>query len=334
MVQRRTATITAVGKYLPEGVITNQDLEKMMDTSDEWIRSRTGIIERRVVAKGEASAAMSTHVALQICQSRNIDPAEIDCIIVGTVTPDMLFPSTACLVQKNIGASRAWGFDLSAACSGFLFALDTGASLIESGRYNKVIVIGVDTMSSILDYTDRNTSILFGDGAAGVLLEPDETGASGIMDSVLRCDGNGGDYLYMAAGGSLKPATIETVENKEHYIRQDGKVVFKQAVKWMADATSEIAARNNLTGEDIKLFIPHQANKRIIDACADRLKLKPEQVLINIEKYANTTAGTIPLGMADAVEDKILKPGDNVIISAFGAGYTWGATYIKWGPVA
>jgi len=332
--ERRTATITAVGKYLPEGLITNFDLEKMMDTNDEWIRSRTGIVERHVVKKGEASAAMSTHVAREICERRNLDPLEIDCIIVGTVTPDMFFPSTACLVQKNIGANRAWGFDLSAACSGFLFALDTGACLIESGRYQKVLVIGVDTMSSILDYTDRTTSILFGDGAAGVLLEPDETGATGIIDSTLRCDGNGGQYLYMSAGGSLKPASIETVKNKEHYIRQDGRAVFKQAVKWMADATSEIAERNNLTGKDIKLFIPHQANKRIIDACADRLKLKPEQVLINIENYANTTAGTIPLGMADAVEDKILEPGDNLIIAAFGAGFTWGATYIKWGTVA
>lgn len=333
MAPRRTATITAVGKYLPEGIITNFDLEKMMDTNDEWIRSRTGIVERHVVKKGEASAAMSTVVALQICKQRNIEPSEIDCIIVGTVTPDMLFPATACLVQKNIGANRAWGFDLSAACSGFLFGLDTGACLIESGRYNKVLVIGVDTMSAILDYTDRTTAILFGDGAGGVLLEPDETGESGIMDSVLRCDGNGADALYMTAGGSLNPATIETVENMEHYIRQDGKTVFKQAVKWMADATSEIAKRNNLTNENIKLFIPHQANKRIIDACADRLKLKPEQVLINIEKYANTTAGTIPLGIADAVEDKRLKPGDNVIISAFGAGFTWGATYIKWGQI-
>ncbi len=334
MAQRRTATITAVGKYLPEGLITNFDLEKMMDTNDEWIRSRTGIIERHVVKNGEASAAMSTHVARQICERRKLDPMEIDCIIIGTVTPDMMLPSTACLVPNNIGAKNAWGFDLSAACSGFLFGLDTGASLIESGRYNKVLIIGVDTMSSILDYTDRTTAILFGDGAAGVLLEPDETGETGIMDSVLRCDGSGGEYLYMSAGGSLMPATAETVQNKEHFIRQDGRAVFKHAVKWMADATSEIAERNSLTGEDIKLFIPHQANKRIIDACASRLKLKPEQVLINIEKYANTTAGTIPLGIADAVDDELLEPGDNLIISAFGAGYTWGATYIKWGPVA
>ncbi len=331
--KRRTARITAVGSYLPEKVLSNFDLEKMMETNDAWIRSRTGIIERRIVGEGEASSYMATQACRQIIDKRGLDPAEIDCIIVGTVTPDMLFPATACLVQNNLGATNAWGYDLSAACSGVLFALDNGVRMVESGRYQKILVIGVDTMSSVMDYKDRTTSILFGDGAGAVLLEPCEDGSEGIIDSVLRCDGSGGDFLYMTAGGSLHPASAETVARDEHYLRQDGKVVFKQAVKWMADVSAEVMERNGLSGEDIKLFIPHQANKRIIDACAQRLGLSDDQVLVNIEYYANTTAGTIPLGMADAVRDNRLARGDNLIITAFGAGYTWGAVYIKWSEV-
>lgn len=331
--KHRTARISAVGSYLPEKLLTNSDLEQMMETSDEWIRSRTGIIERHIVADGEASSDMATRAAQQILASRGLDPAEIDCIIVATVTPDMLFPATACLVQRNLGASRAWGFDLMAACSGFLYALDTGARLVESGKYRYILVIGVDAMSTIMDYQDRTTSILFGDGAGAVLLEPCEDGSEGVIDSILRCDGSGGEFLYMKAGGSLHPASAETVANREHFLRQDGRAVFKPAVKYMADVSSEVAQRNGLSGPDIKLFIPHQANKRIVDACAQRMGLTKEQVLMNIEHYGNTTAATIPLGIADAVRDGRLAPGDNVIISAFGAGFTWGSMYIKWSEV-
>ncbi len=331
--KHRTARISAVGSYLPEKLLTNSDLERMMETSDEWIRSRTGIIERHIVAEGETSSDMATRAAQEIMTKRGLDPAQIDCIIVATVTPDMLFPATACLVQNNLGASRAWGFDLMAACSGFLYALDIGARMVESGQYQCILVIGVDAMSTIMDYEDRTTSILFGDGAGAVLLEPCEDGSEGVMDSVLRCDGAGGEFLYMRGGGSLHPASAETVANREHFLRQDGRVVYKQAIKWMADVSAEVAQRNGLSGSDIKLFIPHQANKRIVDACAQRLGLTDEQVLINIEHYGNTTAGTIPLGMADAVRDGRIGPGDNMIIAAFGAGFTWGGMYIKWGQV-
>jgi 3-oxoacyl-[acyl-carrier-protein] synthase-3 len=330
----RTAKITAVSKYLPDRILDNFALEKMVETNNEWILSRTGISERHLVGDGEATSHMATKAALEILDKRQLNPAEIDCIIVATVTPDMLFPATACLVQNNIGAGNAWGFDLSAACSGFLFALDTGARMIESGQYSKVLVIGADTMSAIIDYTDRATCILFGDGAGAVLLEPCEDGSEGILDSILRCDGNGAEYLYMEGGGSLNPATRETVDRKMHYIQQDGRIVFKYAVKWMADISAEIAERNGLANNDIKLFIPHQANKRIIDASAERLGLAEDQVLSNIDRYANTTAATIPLGMADAVDEGRLLQGDNVILSAFGAGFTWGGMYIRWSEVA
>ena len=328
---RRTATITATGKYLPERIMTNSDLEKIIETSDEWIRTRTGISERHIAAEGEATSDMSVKAVQQILDKRNLKPEEIDCILVATVTPDMLFPSTAALVQQKIGAPNAWGFDLSAACSGFLFALDTGTRLIESGQYKTVLVIGADTMSSIIDWEDRTTAVLFGDGAGAVLLEPSEDGSEGIMDSILRIDGSGADFLYMTGGGSRQPATVESVQNKEHYLRQDGRNVFKFAVKGMADISGELAERNKLSADDIKLFIPHQANQRIIDATADRLGLPLEKVLINIDKYANTTAGTLPLGIADAVEQKLLEPGDNLILAAFGAGFTWGSVFIKWG---
>lgn len=325
----RNANITAVGKYLPKNILTNADLEKMVDTNDEWIQSRTGIQERRIVDKGEASVEMSINAIQQILNSRNLDPTEIDAIIVGTVTPDMLFPSCAALIQHRIGATNAWGYDLSAACSGFIFALQSGSALIESGQCEKVLIVGVDTMSSILDYEDRDTCILFGDGAGAVLLEPSEE--YGIIDGVMRVDGGGGEFLKMPAGGSLHRTSHETVDKKMHYIQQDGRTVYKFAVKGMADVSYEVASRNNLTNDDIDLFIPHQANKRIIDAAAKRLGLPDEKVLINISKYANTTAGTIPIAIAEAVETKRLKKGDNLILASFGAGFTWGATYIKWG---
>ena len=325
----RNANITAVGKYLPKNILTNADLEKMVDTNDEWIQSRTGIQERRIVDKGEASVEMSINAIQQILDSRNLDPTEIDAIIVGTVTPDMLFPSCAALIQHRIGATNAWGYDLSAACSGFIFALQSGSALIESGQCEKVLIVGVDTMSSILDYEDRDTCILFGDGAGAVLLESSEE--YGIIDGVMRVDGGGGEFLKMPGGGSLHRTSHETVEKKMHYIQQDGRTVYKFAVKGMADVSYELASRNNLTNDDIDLFIPHQANKRIIDAAAKRLGLPNEKVLINISKYANTTAGTIPIAIAEAVETKRLKKGDNLILASFGAGFTWGATYIKWG---
>ena len=325
----RKANITAVGKYLPKKILSNLDLEKTLDTSDEWIYSRTGIKERRIVKKGQASVDMSCKAIQQIISQNQLEPNEIDAIIIATITPDMMFPSCAAMIQKEIGAKNAWGYDLSAACSGFLFALESGASLIESGKCEKVLVVGVDTMSSILNYEDRNTCILFGDGAGAVLLEP--SSKYGLIDSKLRIDGIGGEFLNMPGGGSLNPPTYQTIDDEMHYVRQDGANVFKYAVKGMADVSKEVADRNNLSNEDIDLFIPHQANKRIIDAAARRMGLSENQVLINIDKYANTTAATIPIGISEAVETNRLKKGDNLIISTFGAGFTWGATYIKWG---
>ena len=326
------ANITATGKYLPKEVLTNHDMAKLVETSDEWIQTRTGIRERRKVQKGEATVDMSTNAVRDLMEKYDLDAKEIDAIIVATVTPDMILPCSAALVQKNINAVNAWGYDLSAACSGFLFGLESGAALIESGRCEKVIVIGADTMSSILNYEDRNTCILFGDGAGAVLLEPSEE--FGIIDSELRIDGTGGEFLRVDGGGSLHPASHETVSNKLHYVRQDGKTVYKFAVRGMADISYEVAERNNLTGDDISLFIPHQANKRIIEAAAKRLGLKESQVMINIDTYANTTSATIPICIAEVSEKKMLNIRDNVIISTFGAGFSWGAMYLKWGMQA
>ena len=326
------ANITATGKYLPKEVLTNHDMAKLVETSDEWIQTRTGIRERRKVQKGEATVEMSTNAVRDLMERYDLDAKEIDAIIVATVTPDMILPSSAALVQKNINAVNAWGYDLSAACSGFLFGLESGAALIESGRCEKVIVIGADTMSSILNYEDRNTCILFGDGAGAVLLEPSEE--FGIIDSELRVDGTGGEFLRVDGGGSLHPASHETVANKLHYVRQDGKTVYKFAVRGMADISYEVAERNNLNGDDISLFIPHQANKRIIDAAAKRLGLKESQIMINIDTYANTTSATIPICIAEVSEKNMLNFGDNVIISTFGAGFSWGAMYLKWGMQA
>jgi len=326
------ANITATGKYLPKEVLTNHDMAKLVETSDEWIQTRTGIRERRKVQKGEATVDMSTNAVRDLMERYDLDAKEIDAIIVATVTPDMILPCSAALVQKNINAVNAWGYDLSAACSGFLFGLESGAALIVSGRCKKVIVIGADTMSSILNYEDRNTCILFGDGAGAVLLEPSEE--FGIIDSELRIDGAGGEFLRVDGGGSLHPASHETVSNKLHYVRQDGKTVYKFAVRGMADISYEVAERNNLKGDDISLFIPHQANKRIIDAAAKRLGLKESQVMINIDTYANTTSATIPICIAEVSEKNMLNIGDNVIISTFGAGFSWGAMYLKWGMQA
>ena len=326
------ANITATGKYLPKEVLTNHDMAKLVETSDEWIQTRTGIRERRKVQKGEATVDMSTNAVRDLMERYNLDAKEIDAIIVATVTPDMILPCSAALVQKNINAVNAWGYDLSAACSGFLFGLESGAALIVSGQCEKVIVIGADTMSSILNYEDRNTCILFGDGAGAVLLEPSEE--FGIIDSELRVDGTGGEFLRVDGGGSLHPASHETVLNKLHYVRQDGKTVYKFAVRGMADISYEVAERNNLKGNDISLFIPHQANKRIIDAAAKRLGLKESQVMINIDTYANTTSATIPICIAEVSEKKMLNIRDNVIISTFGAGFSWGAMYLKWGMQA
>lgn len=325
-----TAAITSVGKYLPEYRLTNQELEKTMETTDEWIRTRTGISERRILKEeGKATAFMMTEAAKEALQKRGIDGSEVDLIIGCTVTPDYFFPATACIVQHDIGATKAWGFDLSAACSGFVYGLVVGAQFIETGKYKKVLVIGSDKMSSILDYDDRTTAILFGDGAGAVLLEP-TTDGTGVLDSILYSDGRGKDYLYMTGGGSMVPATHESIDKKLHSIRQDGKTVFKAAVTGMADVAAEIMEKNNLSGDDVSYLIPHQANLRIIDATANRMGIDSSKVIININKYANTTAATIPLCLYDGIEQNLFKKGDNLILASFGAGYTWGAIYLKW----
>jgi 3-oxoacyl-[acyl-carrier-protein] synthase III len=329
MTQKITAAITSVGGYVPADLLTNADLEKLVDTNDEWIRSRTGISERRIL-KGEnqATSDLCVPAVLELCKKRGIDPSEIDCLVVGTVTPDMLFPSTANLICEKVGAVNAWGYDLLAACCGFLYSLTTGAALIESGRYKKVVVVGADKMSSIVDYSDRSTCIIFGDGAGAVLLEPNYDGF-GVQDSLLKSDGSGKAHLHMKAGGSLRPPSYETVAKKEHYIYQEGQPVFKFAVTRMADVSEELLKRNKLTGEDIAYLVPHQANKRIIDATAQRIGLSEDKVMINIQRFGNTTAATIPLCLWEW-EDQ-LKSGDMLVLAAFGGGFTWGATLVKWG---
>ena len=326
--QKVTAAITAVGGYVPEYRLTNKILETMVDTNDEWIKSRTGIEERRILkGEGLGSSDMGTEAVKELLKKRNIDPTEIECVICATVTPDMVFPATANLICDKTGMTNAFSHDIGAACSGFLFALTTGASFIESGRYKKVIIVGVDKMSSIIDYTDRTTCIIFGDGAGAVLLEPNSEGY-GVLDSIMKSDGSGAKHLHMKAGGSVKPATAETVAAKEHYVYQEGQAVFKFAVKGMADVSYELMQRNNLTADDIAWLVPHQANLRIIDATASRMDLPKEKVMINIQKYGNTTAGTLPLCLWDW--ESQLKKGDNIILASFGGGFTWGATWIKW----
>lgn len=323
------AEITGVGMYVPDKILDNKYFESILDTTEEWITTRTGIKERRIIENG-ATSDLASRAAQDLLESKNLDPAEIDVIIVATVTPDMFFPSTACLVQNNIGAKNAWAFDLSAACSGFLYALQTGASLVESGAYKKVMVIGADKMSSIVDYEDRNTCVLFGDAGSAVLLEGTEDFNYGIQDTLLYTDGSGREALHMKAGGSAMPASKETVEDRLHYVYQDGKAVFKVAVKCMADVSVEIMERNGLKSEDITYLIPHQANLRIIDATAKRMGITREKVTINIDKYGNTTAATIPLCITEYFRAGKIKKGDKLVLSSFGGGFTWGAIYLNW----
>ena len=324
------AIITAVGHYVPEKKLTNKDLEQMVDTNDEWITTRTGIRERRILEKDKGTSYMAVEAAKMVLSQRKISAADLDLIIVATTTPDMMVPPTAALVQKELKAVNCWGFDLNGACSGFLFALATGAQFIESGRHRKVLVIGADKMSAIIDYQDRNTCILFGDAGGAVLLEPTRDEDLGVKDFTLRLDGSGSDSLRIAAGGSLVPTTHETVANRMHYLYQDGKTVFKFAVNGMTEVVTEILENNSLNGSDIKLFIPHQANFRIIDAVAKKIGLRPDQVMLNIEKYGNTTAATIPLAMSEAYQQRLMQKGDWIVIAAFGAGFTWGSLLLKW----
>lgn len=322
-----TAAITSVQGYVPEGILSNQDLEKLVDTNDEWITTRTGIKERRMAAKGEALSDFGVEIIAGICEKRGIDPAEIDMVVVGSITGDYRFPSAANVICDKAGCVNAWGFDLSAACSGFLYALDVGRVYIENGTYKKVIVIGADVMSSIINYKDRATCIIFGDGGGGVLLEPNE-GGLGIQDAILKSDGSGRAFLLQEVGGSKEPLTKENIEDERHFVFQEGKTVFKHAVKNMADVSAEIMERNDLSSDDVDWLVPHQANLRIIDATANRMGLTKEKVMVNIEKFGNTTAGTIPLCLWEW-EDK-LKKGDNLVLASFGGGFTWGALYLKW----
>ncbi|MBV6643546.1 MAG: ketoacyl-ACP synthase III [Cyclobacteriaceae bacterium] len=324
------AAITGVHGYVPDYILTNQELETMVETSDEWITSRTGIKERRILkGDNQGTSVIGINSVNGLLEKTGTDPEEIDLIICATVTPDMPFPATANIIADKVGAKNAFGYDLSAACSGFLFGMDTGARYIESGIYKKVIVIGADKMSAIIDYTDRTTCIIFGDGGGAVLLEPvPKDDNVGVMDSILKADGSGAPYLHMKAGGSVKPATVETVANREHFAYQEGSTVFKFAVTNMADVAAKIMERNNLTAEDIRFLVPHQANKRIIDATANRMGIGEDKVMMNIERYGNTTAGTLPLCLWDY--ESQLKKGDNLILAAFGGGFTWGSSWVRW----
>jgi 3-oxoacyl-[acyl-carrier-protein] synthase-3 len=326
----RRAKITALGTYVPPQILTNQDLEKMVDTNDQWIMERTGIRERHVLAKGLGVSDMGVEAAKKCLAARGIEPSELEVIIVATVTPDMMFPSTACLVQDKLGAKGAWGFDVSAGCSGFVFALQVGVKMVESGAHKKVLVIGADANTRMTDYTDRTTCVLFGDGAGAVLIEPAEEGEIGFIDFVHEIDGSGAAALNLPGGGSLNPSSHETVDKKMHFIHQDGPAVYKFAVRKMAECTTTLLERNGVTGADLGCFIPHQANKRIIASTADRLGLAPERVIINIEKYGNTSAGSVPLAMETAVEEGKLKKGDLVLLAAVGAGFTVGAALLQW----
>jgi 3-oxoacyl-[acyl-carrier-protein] synthase-3 len=322
------AKISGVNGWVPDYVLTNKELETIVDTTDEWITSRTGIKERRILkGEGKGTSVIGIEAVKGLLAKTNTDPADIDLIICATTTPDMLFPATANIIADGVGAKNAFSYDLQAACSGFIYALTTGSQFIETGKYKKVIVVGADKMSSIIDYSERQTCIIFGDGGGAVLLEPTEEDL-GIMDSILKSDGSGAQYLHMKAGGSRKPATHETIDNREHFVYQEGSSVFKFAVTNMADVSAEIMEKNNLTGDDVKFLVPHQANKRIIDATARRMGIGEEKVMLNIQKFGNTTSGTIPLCLWD-YEDQ-LKKGDNLIIAAFGGGFTWGSIYLKW----
>jgi 3-oxoacyl-[acyl-carrier-protein] synthase-3 len=324
------AKISALGTYVPPRLLTNEDLEKIVDTNHDWIMDRTGIRERHIVDKGVATSDLSVAAANNALSERGLKPTDLEAILVATVTPDMLFPSTACLVQHKLGAKGAWGFDLSAACSAFVYALQVGSQFIATGAHKKVMVIGADVMSSIIDYTDRATCVIFGDGAGAVILEPTEDDSVGMIDFMHEVDGSGGCSLYMPGGGSLHPSTHETVDKKMHYVHQDGQAVFKFAVRKQAEICEKILQRNGLKGSDIDAFIPHQANRRIIMATADRLGLKSENVIINIDRYGNTTAGTVPLAMDTARQEGRLKKGDLVLLASVGAGFTVGATLLRW----
>jgi 3-oxoacyl-[acyl-carrier-protein] synthase III len=324
------AKISALGTYVPPRVLTNADLEKMVETNDAWIVERTGIRERHLVDKGIATSDLAAEAARRCLASRGIKPTDVEAIIVATVTPDMIFPSAACVIQNKLGATGAWGFDLSAACSGFPYALQVGAKLVESGAHKKVLVIGADVMSSIIDYTDRSTCILFGDGAGAVLLEPCAEGEIGLIDFWHEIDGSGAVSLNMPAGGSLLPASHETVDKRQHFVYQDGQAVYKFAVRKMAEAAEKVLERNDVAGADLACFIPHQANKRIIESTAHRLGLPIERVIINIDRYGNTTAGTIPLAMDTAIQEGRLKKNDLVLLASVGAGFTVGATLLRW----
>ncbi|MEE2821628.1 MAG: beta-ketoacyl-ACP synthase III [Acidobacteriota bacterium] len=327
---KRKAKITALGMYVPERCMTNDDLAEIVDTSDEWIRDRSGIKERRIIAEGQANSDLSVKAVENAFEGRDFRPEEIDLIVVATVTPDMMFPSTACIVQDKIGAKNAWSFDLSGACSGFIYALATGAQFVETGICKKVLIIGTDVMSSILNFEDRTTCVLFGDGAGAVLLEPTEEEDVGILDLMLHSDGSGGKYLYMPGGGSLHPPSHETVDKKMHYVHQDGRNVFKFAVKLITEVSNQILERNGYTAEDVGLYIPHQANLRIIQSALERLKLRPDQVAITIDRYANTTAATIPIGLVEAHRQGRINGGDLVLLASFGAGFTWGSVLLRW----
>lgn len=324
------AKIIGAEHFVPEKIVTNYDLEKIVDTNHDWIVSRTGIKERRLAEKGVGASDLLLPAVEKLLKSTNTQPEDLDLIIVGTVTPDMIFPSTACMLQQKINATNAFCFDVSAACSGFLYSLATGASYIESGRYKKVLVCGSDVMSSIVDYQDRATCIIFGDGAGAVLLEPSDD-ENTIMDWDLHSDGSGVEYLHMKAGGSLKPASYETIDNREHFVYQDGKQVFKAAVTEMANVSVEILEKHGYNGDDLTLFVPHQANLRILEAAAKRMKLPNEKVIVNLDKYGNTTSGTIPICLSEASKDGRIKKGDLVLLAAFGGGYTWGSMLLRWG---
>jgi 3-oxoacyl-[acyl-carrier-protein] synthase-3 len=327
----RRARISSLATYVPPRLLTNADLEKLVETTDEWILQRTGIRTRHVVDPGVATSDLAKEAALKAIERAGLKPEEIDFIVVGTTTPDMVFPSTACLVQTKIGAPRAWGFDLMAACSGFTYAVTTAAQMVSSGASNRALVIGADVMSSIIDYTDRTTCVLFGDGAGAVVIEPSDEDGIGIIDFEAYVDGSGGDALCMPAGGSLRPASHDTVDQRLHYVKQDGQTVFKFAVRNTEESCRRILQRNNISPDDIDLFVSHQANRRIIMSAADKLGVAPDKVVINIERFGNTTAGTIPLALNDAVEEGRLKRGDLVLLASVGAGFTVGAILLRWG---
>lgn len=324
------ATIAGVGHFVPERRLTNAELEKMVDTNDEWITTRTGIKERRILDADKGTSFMAVQAARMMIDQGIVSADEIDLIILATVTPDMPVPSAASFVQRELNATNCWGFDLNGGCTGFLYALATGSQFIETGKYQKVLVIGADKMSSIIDYQDRNTCVIFGDAAGAVLLEPSKTPDAGIIDFDLHLDGKGIDHLNMTGGGSLHPASSETVRNRMHYVYQDGKTVFKHAVKGMADISEKLLDRNGVSSEELRFLIPHQANNRIIEAISKKLKLRPDQVIVNIQNYGNTTAATIPLALSEAYRNHQLKKGDRILLSAFGAGFTWGSLLLRW----